>query len=347
MSNETAPASQASLSQTVAVPPSTVSQDDVADFVRSARRLEETVETIIIGQTAVVRQTITALLAGGHVLLEGVPGLGKTLLVRSLAAALNLSFSRVQFTPDLMPADVTGTTILREDEHGRRTFAFQAGPLFAHLVLADEVNRATPKTQSALLEAMQEGTVTVGSETRALPSPFFVLATQNPLEMEGTYPLPEAQLDRFLFKILVPFPAPEVLRGIVQQTIRPPDAIQPILDGDRLSAMVTVGRAVPIATPLVDYAVALVTATHPESSQVDAVRQFVRAGASPRGLQALVTASQVRALLEGRYNVSLEDIRALAHPALRHRVLLNFEGEAEGLTSDELIDHVLAEVPEP
>jgi MoxR-like ATPase len=320
--------------------------DDVAiaSFMEGAARLEAAVQTVILGQSDVVRQTIVALLAGGHLLLEGVPGLGKTLLVRTLGAALDLSFARIQFTPDLMPADITGTTILREDEYGRRTFVFQAGPLFAHLVLADEINRATPKTQSALLEAMQEHTVTVGTDSHHLPSPFFVLATQNPLEQEGTYPLPEAQLDRFLLKVLVPFPDGDVLRSIVRQTLEPAAAIAPVLDGAHLAEMAAVARAVPVAGPVLDHAVSLVTATHPESSGVDAVTQFIRAGASPRGLQALVTCAQVRALLEGRYNVSVEDLRALAHPALRHRLLLNFEGHAEGLTTDGVIDRVLENV---
>jgi MoxR-like ATPase len=324
--------------------PDGVGEREIADFVESARRLESAIQEVIIGQPAVVRETVIALLAGGHVLLEGVPGLGKTLLVRTLAAALDLSFSRVQFTPDLMPADITGTTILREDEHGRRGFSFQPGPLFAHLVLADEINRATPKTQSALLEAMQERTVTISNDTHRLPLPFFVLATQNPLEMEGTYPLPEAQLDRFLLKVLVPFPGPEVLRGIVQQTIRPPAAVASVIDGARLADMIEVARGVPIATPIVDYAVALVTSTHPGSTAVPMVSQFVRAGASPRALQALVTCAQVRALLEGRFNVSVEDLQALAHPALRHRVLLNFEGQAEGITTDAVVDSLLATV---
>ncbi len=324
-----------------------VGDEAIAGFVEQARHLETSVQTVILGQPEVVRQTIIALLANGHVLLEGVPGLGKTLLVRTLGAALGLSFSRVQFTPDLMPADITGTTILREDEHGRRSFAFQPGPLFAHLLLADEINRATPKTQSALLEAMQERTVTVGNDTHRLPLPFFVLATQNPLEQEGTYPLPEAQLDRFLLKVLVPFPGAEVLRGIIQQTITSAPLVEPILDGGQLGDMVTVAHAVPIAGPVLDYAVALIVATHPELSSVDAVKQFVRAGASPRGVQALVTCAQVRALLEGRYNVSIDDLQALAHPVLRHRLLLNFEGQAEGFTSDSLINSLLEQVPVP
>ncbi len=324
-----------------------VDERTVAAFAESAQRLEAAVQTVIIGQAEVVRETVIALLAGGHVLLEGVPGLGKTLLVRTLSSALDLSFSRVQFTPDLMPADVTGTTILREDEGGRRGFSFQPGPIFAHLVLADEINRATPKTQSALLEAMQERTVTVGNETHRLPLPFFVLATQNPLEQEGTYPLPEAQLDRFLLKILVPFPGPAVLRGIGLQTLAPPATVEAVLDGEELLEMARVARGVPIAGPLLDYAVSLVVATHPESTSVADVRRFVRAGASPRGLQALVTCAQVRALLEGRYNVSAEDLQVLSPPTLRHRLLLNFEGQAEGLTTDSVIRQLLEQVPVP
>jgi MoxR-like ATPase len=315
------------------------------EFVQHAQRLEAAVQTVLIGQSDVVRETIIALLAGGHTLLEGVPGLGKTLLVRTLAGSLDLSFSRVQFTPDLMPADITGTTILREDETGGRSFAFQSGPLFAHLVLADEINRATPKTQSALLEAMQEHTVTVGTETHSLPSPFFVLATQNPLEMEGTYPLPEAQLDRFLLKILVPFPRGDTLLSIVRQTLDHPPEPSAVLDGRRLDAMIRIARAVPVATPVARYAVALIEATHPEWSQVDLVQRYVRAGASPRGLQALVTCAQVRALLEGRYNVAVGDVQALARPALRHRILLNFDGQAEGLSTDDIVERVLEAVP--
>jgi MoxR-like ATPase len=325
--------------------PAAPDEQAIADYISRAQQLEAAVQTVIIGQSAVVRETIIALLAGGHVLLEGVPGLGKTLLVRTLAASLDLSFSRIQFTPDLMPADITGTTILREDEHRGRTFAFQAGPVFAHLVLADEVNRATPKTQSALLEAMQERTVTVGNDTHVLPAPFFVLATQNPLEMEGTYPLPEAQLDRFLLKILVPFPRGDVLRGIVQQTLRPVASPSAVVDGRRLGQMIEVARAVPVASPVIDYAIAIVEATHPEMSNVDEVRDFVRAGASPRGLQALITCAQVRALLEGRFNASIDDLRALARPALRHRILLSFEGQAEGLKTDEIVDRVLEAIP--
>jgi MoxR-like ATPase len=300
--------------------------------------LEQAIGRVVVGQQAVVRQSILALLAGGHVLLEGVPGLGKTLLVRSIGQALNLRFSRIQFTPDLMPADCTGTNIIGEDESGRRSFQFQPGPLFANVVLADEVNRATPKTQSALLEAMQEHTVTVGETTRRLPEPFFVLATQNPLEMEGTYPLPEAQLDRFFFKILVPFPEAEVLRGIVQRTIQPPDSIDPVADGETLLSMRALAREVPVAGAVADYAVALVLATHPERPDArPQIKQYVRAGVSPRGLQALITGAQVQALLDGRFNASIDDVRALALPALRHRLLLNFEAQADGISADEIV----------
>ncbi|MDQ2828886.1 MAG: MoxR family ATPase [Chloroflexota bacterium] len=304
--------------------------------------MEESIGRVVVGQHEVVRQVLIAVLAGGHVLLEGVPGLGKTLLVRTLGQTLSLRFSRVQFTPDLMPADITGTNIISEDEAGHRAFSFQPGPLFGNVVLADEINRATPKTQSALLEAMQERTITVGNETRALPSPFFVLATQNPLDMEGTYPLPEAQLDRFLFKILVPFPGPEELMGIIGRTIRPPDDLTPVVTGAQLLAMIGVARAVPVASTIAEYAVRLLLATHPEREDAPAeVRRYVRAGASPRALQALITGGQVRALLDGRYNASIEDVQALAHPVLRHRILLNFEGQADGLTADAIVGRLL------
>jgi MoxR-like ATPase len=318
-----------------------ISPGVASELSARARLLEAAVQTVIIGQHEVVRETIIALLAGGHVLLEGVPGLGKTLLVRTLGAALDLTFSRIQFTPDLMPADITGTTILREDDGGRRSFAFQRGPLFAHLVLADEVNRATPKTQSALLEAMQEHTVTVGTETHVLPAPFFVLATQNPLEMEGTYPLPEAQLDRFLLKILVPFPDASVLRGIVGRTIGPPHLVDPVLDRDQMLDMMRSVRSIYVAEAAVDLAVAVVTSTHPESTESQIVRQYVRAGASPRGLQAIIVGAQAHALLDGRHEVSVEDVRRIATPALRHRILLNFEGEAEAVTTDAVVSDVL------
>lgn len=324
------------------VPDIRIDEAAVRSFTETGQRMEESIGQVVVGQHEVVRQVLIAVLAGGHVLLEGVPGLGKTLLVRTLGQTLSLRFSRVQFTPDLMPADITGTNIISEDEAGHRAFSFQPGPLFGNVVLADEINRATPKTQSALLEAMQERTITVGNETRALPSPFFVLATQNPLDMEGTYPLPEAQLDRFLFKILVPFPGPEELMGIIGRTIRPPDDLTPVVTGAQLLAMIGVARAVPVASTIAEYAVRLLLATHPEREDAPAeVRRYVRAGASPRALQALITGGQVRALLDGRYNASIEDVQALAHPVLRHRILLNFEGQADGLTADAIVGRLL------
>ena len=319
---------------------------DVAAFVNTARRLEEEIGRVIVGQQQVVRDVVIALLSGGHVLLEGVPGLGKTLLVRTLGEALTLSFSRIQFTPDLMPADIVGTNVISEDEQGRRSLRFQQGPIIANLVLADEINRATPKTQSALLEAMQERTVTVGDTTRKLPSPFFVMATQNPIEMEGTYTLPEAQLDRFFFKVLVPFPSREDLGEILRRTISyEPEHASPVAHGPSLEEMIHLAREVPIASHVHDYAVTLVLATHPDRDEApDPVRQYVRYGASPRGLQSLVIGGQVRALLEGRYNLSVDDLHAVAYPALRHRLILNFEAQAEGIAADWIIGQLLEAV---
>ena len=324
----------------------TVGAPDDAAFVNTARRLEEEIGRVIVGQQQVVRDVVIALLSGGHVLLEGVPGLGKTLLVRTLGEALTLSFSRIQFTPDLMPADIVGTNVISEDEQGRRSLRFQQGPIIANLVLADEINRATPKTQSALLEAMQERTVTVGDTTRKLPSPFFVMATQNPIEMEGTYTLPEAQLDRFFFKVLVPFPSREDLGEILRRTISyEPEHASPVAHGPSLEEMIHLAREVPIASHVHDYAVTLVLATHPDRDEApDPVRQYVRYGASPRGLQSLVIGGQVRALLEGRYNLSVDDLHAVAYPALRHRLILNFEAQAEGVTADWIIGQLLEAV---
>ncbi|HZU11616.1 MAG TPA: MoxR family ATPase [Chloroflexota bacterium] len=309
-------------------------------FADNGQRLLDTIGSVVLGQDEVVRQVVLTLLAGGHVLLEGVPGVGKTLLVRTLAASLDADYARIQFTPDLMPADITGTMMLRDDEGGR-SFVFQPGPLFGNVILADEINRATPKTQSALLEAMQEQTVTVGDRTRLLPQPFFVLATQNPLEMEGTYPLPEAQLDRFLLKVVVPFPSPESLRAIGLQTVGPEPQVVPVLDRDTILEMIDAARTVPIAGPVMDHAIALLLATRPESSRIDLIRKYVHAGAGPRGLQAMLRASQVRALLDGRYHVSTEDVRALAVPALRHRLLLTFEAQADGIVPETLLEYVL------
>ena len=327
------------------------SEADIATFIDTAQRLERELTSIVVGQERVIRELLLALLAGGHVLLEGVPGLGKTLLVRTLADALTLKFARIQFTPDLMPADIVGTTIVTEQADSatgasRRVFSFQPGPIFANIVLADEVNRATPKTQSALLEGMQERTVSVGDATRPLPKPFFVLATQNPLEMEGTYALPEAQLDRFLLKIMVNFPKAQDLMRIIDTTVGTQSLhAQPVASGEDLSRLVETARAVPVATHIKEYAVRLLLATHPDQEDApDDIRKFVRYGASPRGLQALITTAKVRALLEGRYNVSTEDINTVAYPALRHRIILNFDGLADGVTPDALIATILEEV---
>jgi MoxR-like ATPase len=313
-------------------------------FRELADSIEAELGKMMVGQREVIRFTLTALIAGGHVLIEGVPGLGKTVLVRSLARALHLDFARVQFTPDLMPADITGTQIISEDDSGRRRFQFQAGPLFTNLLLADEINRATPKTQSALLEAMQERQVTAGDKTRPLPHPFFVMATQNPIELEGTYPLPEAQLDRFFFKLIVPFPNAEEMGEIARRTTgtHEPD-LHPVAGGDDLEAMSRLAREVPIAEHVMDHAVALVLATHPDRDGApDEVRRYVRWGASPRALQTLVLSGRIRALLAGRFNVAFEDLNAVALPALRHRIFLNFEADAEGVGSDVIVNAVLA-----
>jgi MoxR-like ATPase len=323
---------------------------DIETFMDVAKQLEDELCSIVVGQERVIRELLLALLAGGHVLLEGVPGLGKTLLVRTLSDALELKFARIQFTPDLMPADIVGTTIVTEQaDHNaagsRRIFSFQPGPIFANIVLADEVNRATPKTQSALLEGMQEHTVSVGDTTRPLPKPFFVLATQNPLEMEGTYPLPEAQLDRFLLKVLVRFPNAGDLMRIIDttvgiQTLR----AKQVTSGEQLLHLIETARAVPVATHVKEYAVRLLLATHPDQEDApESVRKYVRYGSSPRGLQALIMTGKVRALLEGRYNVSLEDLQNVAFPSLRHRIILNFDGLADGIAPEDLIETIIEE----
>jgi MoxR-like ATPase len=322
----------------------------VEDFHRTAQAIISEVGRVIVGQDMVVRQVLMCVVSGGHALLEGVPGLGKTMLIRTLSDVLDLKFSRIQFTPDLMPADIVGTNIMEESEDGRRYFRFEAGPVFANLVLADEINRATPKTQSALLEAMQEKTVTVANQRYVLEPPFFVLATQNPLEMEGTYPLPEAQLDRFLFKIDVMFPSTGELVEIMDRTTGAtvPRA-QTATDGKQIVAMGDLARQVPIASHVSQYVAELVIATHPtEDMPADSlVRQYVRYGASPRGAQALVLGAKVNALLEGRYNVAFEDVQAVAYAALRHRIILNFEGQAEGILSDAVIGDLLDRLPVP
>ncbi len=319
-----------------------------SQFCELATRIETEVGRVIVGQRDVVRHTLIALLCEGHLLLEGLPGLGKTMLVRTLAAVLRLNFARVQFTPDLMPADIIGTDVLDVTETGQRQFRFRRGPVFTNFLLADEINRATPKTQSALLEAMQERQVSVGGMTYALDRPFLVLATQNPIELEGTYPLPEAQLDRFLFKVVVPYPSETELVEILARTTGAtlPD-VAPVADGAQVLAMQALAREVPSATPVTEYAVRLTTLTHPDHPDApDLVRRYVRYGASPRGAQALLFGAKVTALLAGRYNVALEDVRAVAPAALRHRLILTYEAEAEGITSDALIAAVVQAVPE-
>jgi MoxR-like ATPase len=316
------------------------------EFRQITHEIEVQVGQVIVGQADLVRHTLVTLLAGGNALLEGVPGLGKTMLVRTLAQAIDCGFSRIQFTPDLMPADILGTNLIVEDEQGRRQFQFEPGPIFSNLVLADEINRATPKTQSAMLEAMQEHSVTVARKTRRLAEPFFVLATQNPLEMEGTYPLPEAQLDRFFFKIDVPFPSVADLVEIANRTTTTfvPQAAS-AANGEQVRAMQALARGVPIANHVVTFAARLIKATHPEGAESpEGVRQYVRYGASPRGMQAMILGGKILALLDGRYNVAFDDIRAAALPALRHRMAVNFEAQAEGISSDRLIGELIQQV---
>jgi len=326
---------------------------DVAQLEAAAEKFREDynktkrqIQKVIVGHEEIIDGVLTCLFANGHALLEGVPGLGKTLLIRSLSEALKLDFSRIQFTPDLMPADVTGTTIVVETE-GSREFKFRKGPIFAQIVLADEINRATPKTQSSLLEAMQEHSVTVGSETYKLDEPFFVMATQNPIEQEGTYPLPEAQLDRFFFKLEVGYSTRDQLSEILNRTtMGKSEALQSVLDGPTILEYQKLIRKVVVAPHIQDYAVRLVLSTHPQGElATPIVNQFLRFGASPRAAQALVLAGKVLALLDGRSNVSIEDIRKVVLPAMRHRCLLNFEGEAEGKTTDEILINIVETVP--
>ena len=319
----------------------------IQQFRDAFQKLRAEIGKVIVGHGDIVDGTLTALFGGGHVLLEGVPGLGKTLLVRTLSEVMDLSFSRIQFTPDLMPADILGTNLVVEDAHGRRGFEFQKGPIFAHLVLADEINRATPKTQSAMLEAMQEKQVTAGGELRPLPKPFFVLATQNPIDQEGTYPLPEAQLDRFFFKLVVGYPSRADLAEVLNRTTEGHKAdIQKVIDGEALTDFQGLVRQVPVASHVKDFAVRLVLATHPKTETAAPVTsQYLRFGSSPRGAQCLLLAGKVRALTEGRYNVSVDDIVAVAPPTLRHRLILNFEAEAEGVTTDHVIATILKELP--
>ena len=327
----------------------TVVERQIEDFRSRFQHVREEISRIIVGNEDVVANVMTCLLARGHVLLEGIPGVGKTKLVQTMADAMHLKFSRIQFTPDLMPGDIIGTNIVREDESGHKSFQFQHGPIFANMVLADEINRATPKTQSALLEAMQENSVSAGGKTHSLDQPFFVLATQNPIEMEGTYPLPEAQMDRFLFKLRLDFPDIAELHTIVDRTTRQKDPeVNRVLEQQQILEMRDTARGIPVARPIQEYAIKIVLATHPESGDAhDLTRKYVRFGSSPRGIQALILGAKVRALMNDRVHVSCEDIRSVVLPALRHRVLLNFEAEAERVDPDQILERILEWVPEP
>ena len=319
-----------------------------AEFREKFSSLREEVGKVIVGQRNIIDEVLISIFAGGHCLLEGVPGLGKTLLVRTLSEVLDLEFRRIQFTPDLMPADIIGTNMVVESEEGRRRFEFQKGPIFGQIILADEINRATPKTQSALLEAMQERSVTAGGTTYDLPPPFFVIGTQNPLEMDGTYPLPEAQLDRFFFKILVGYPSREDLSTVLERTVdRFESERRVLMSGAEIEEWKRLVLSVVVAPHVRDYGVRLILATHPDGPfTVPSTNKYVRYGASPRGLQALMLAAKIRALLDSRFNVSFADLRASAPAVMRHRILLNFEGEAEGVTPDVIVKELLEKTPE-
>lgn len=323
-----------------------INESQIQEIVDKVKKVEAEIGKAIIGQKDIVRQVLISVLAGGNVLLEGVPGLGKTQLVKTLSRVMDLNFSRIQFTPDLMPADVVGTNIIVKDSKGESKFEFQKGPIFSNLVLADEINRATPKTQSALLEAMQEQTVTVGKNTYSLSQPFMVLATQNPIDMEGTYPLPEAQLDRFLFKLSVKFPTLEELQGIIDVTVtNNTTELEKVIEGKDILEIRKIIREVPIAKPVQEFALRAILATHPENEDSPEIsKKYIRFGASPRAAQAIITTSKVRAIMEGRYNVSFDDIKYVAYPALRHRFFLNFDAVADGITTDDVISQILQEL---
>ncbi len=320
-----------------------IKEEKIRAFSEDFKRIEEEIQSVIIGQKDTIRNVLTAMIGGGNVLLEGLPGLGKTQLVKAIGKVMDLDFSRIQFTPDLMPADITGTNIMVKRGDGENGFEFQKGPVFSNIVLADEINRATPKTQSALLEAMQERTVTSGRNTYRLPEPYFVLATQNPLEMDGTYPLPEAQMDRFLFKLDVGFPDKEELYEIVAMTTGTAQKEpQKVCDGDKILEMREIAKNIPFAKAVGDYVMDLILKTHPEGEAApEYVKKYVRYGASPRGAQAIITAARIFALLEGRFNVSFEDVKKAALPALRHRMFLNFEAAGDGIRTDDVISYLL------
>ena len=323
-------------------------QSKIEQFRESFYRIKTEIGKVIVGQEEVIEGVLLCLFADGHVLLEGVPGLGKTQLVMTLSQTLGLSFKRIQFTPDLMPSDITGTEIIVEDPEGRRSFQFQPGSIFAQIILADEINRATPRTQSALLEAMQEHTVSVARKTYPLEEPFFVLATQNPIEMEGVYRLPEAQLDRFMFKLKMDFPGEDEMGEILRRTTSTDvPEVSKVLDAQAILEMRKLVRQVPIASHVENYIIKLICATHPEKDIApELTRKYVQLGASVRGLQAITLTAKIRALLDGRYNVAFEDVQNVTHPALRHRILRNIEGEAEGIDTDEIIDHIISELKE-
>jgi MoxR-like ATPase len=328
--------------------PSNEFEDQAKEFRKQYDRVYQEISKVIVGHADIVNGVLTCLFAGGHALLEGVPGLGKTLLIRTLSQVLDLQFNRIQFTPDLMPSDIMGTNIINETPDGQRVFSFQKGPLFAQIVLADEINRATPKTQSALLEAMQEHSVTVGGIIHRLEEPFFVMATQNPIEQEGTYPLPEAQLDRFFFKLVVEYSTREELSTIIDRTTRG-DWAQPekVMDGTTIRKWQALIRKVFVAPQVQDFAVRLILATHPNGPFASNVtNRFLRFGSSPRGAQAIVLAAKIRAMLDGRFNVSFDDVRKVYTPALRHRVLLNFEAQAENISPDSVLTEIIADVKE-
>ncbi len=323
-----------------------INEQNIQKFSEQCKNIFEQIRRDVVGQKEVVEGTIIAMIAGGNVLLEGVPGVGKTRLVRSLGRVFNLPFARIQFTPDLMPADVTGTNIIVKDESGNSKFQFQPGPIFSNIILADEINRATPKTQSALLEAMQEHSVTVMGVSRKLNEPFFVLATQNPVEQDGTYPLPEAQMDRFMFKLIVPMPSMDELMDIVNMTQKTmAEVADSACTGEELLEMRKTANQIPVAEEVMEYAMRLVSATHPDSEcATEAAKKYVRLGASPRAGQALISAAKVRALLQGRYNVAYSDLNALAYPVLRHRMKMNFEAVAERVTPDDVITMIINEL---
>ena len=331
---------------TVATKLDAEAEKELKMFAEKCDKIFQEVKKDIIGQEEVVQMTITAIIAGGNVLLEGAPGLGKTRLVRSLGNVFDLPFSRIQFTPDLMPADVTGTNIITRDEDGNSKFEFQKGPIFSNIVLADEINRATPKTQAALLEAMQEHKVTVMGVTRKMDEPFFVLATQNPIEQDGTYPLPEAQMDRFMFKILVPNPSAEELGQIVTMTQKTMDeTAKAACNGEELLRMRAVAKTIPVSSDVLEYAMVMIASTHPDSEvATETTKRYIRCGASPRAAQALITAAKVRALIKGRYNVSFEDINSLAVPVLRHRIKLGFEAVTSKMNADDVVRSLIADL---